>query len=130
MFLTAPVKWIDGQDGDLVAVGVGSINGKERREKVATLHAYAAQNAFSPPGTPGVQLKADFLGPEYQSLQNTAVQHLSVQDPAESPPVANGTENVRLAPVTQQNQGFPPPASRETSEYFTPPSDSAELKKV
>ena len=41
LFLTAPVKWIDDVDGDMTAVGVGSIDGKERRETVATLHSFA-----------------------------------------------------------------------------------------
>lgn len=130
MFLTAPVKWIDGLDGDLVAVGVGSLHGKERREKVATLHAYAAQNAFSPPGTPGVQLKADFLGAEYQALQNRAAEHPSVTNPVQPPPVANGTENAQSAPVTLQNEGFPHPINRETNEYLTPSSDPQELKSL
>lgn len=97
MFLTAPVMWVDGPGGDLVAVGVGSIGGKERRGKVATLHAFAAQNAFSPPGTPGVQLKADFLGAEYQPVRNTAPPSKSVQGPVQPSLMANGTGNLQPA---------------------------------
>ena len=41
LFLTAPVKWVDDVDGDMTAVGVGSVDGKERRETVATLHSFA-----------------------------------------------------------------------------------------
>ncbi|MCJ1473634.1 hypothetical protein MMC13_002285 [Lambiella insularis] len=33
-----PMKWVLGKDGTLVAIAVGSMNGKERREVVATLH--------------------------------------------------------------------------------------------
>lgn len=46
MFFAAPVRWEDGEDGDLVAVGVGSMDGQPRREKLATLHSQAAQSAF------------------------------------------------------------------------------------
>ena len=32
------MRWVPGKDGTLIAMAVGSINGKERREMVATLH--------------------------------------------------------------------------------------------
>ena len=46
MFFAAPVRWVDGEDGDLLALGVGSIDGQPRREKLATLHSQVVQNAF------------------------------------------------------------------------------------
>lgn len=46
MFFAAPVRWVDGEDGDLVALGVGSIDGQPRREKLATLHSQVVQSAF------------------------------------------------------------------------------------
>ncbi|MCJ1285428.1 hypothetical protein MMC26_004768 [Xylographa opegraphella] len=33
-----PMRWVPGKDGTLEALAVGSINGKERREVVATMH--------------------------------------------------------------------------------------------
>ena len=39
-FLTAPVRWIDENDeGEMTALGVGSIDGKLRQDRVATLHS-------------------------------------------------------------------------------------------
>lgn len=70
MFITAPVRWIDGPEGDLIALGVGSVNGVARKENVATLQAHAARNAFSPPGTPGVSLRSDYFGTESFSFQD------------------------------------------------------------
>ena len=39
-FLTAPVRWVDESDeGEMTALGVGSIDGKPRQDQVATLHS-------------------------------------------------------------------------------------------
>ena len=39
-FLTAPVRWIDENDeGEMTALGVGSIDGQQRQAPVATLHS-------------------------------------------------------------------------------------------
>lgn len=46
MFFAAPVRWVDGSDGDLIALGVGSIDGEPRRETLATLHSHVVQSAF------------------------------------------------------------------------------------
>lgn len=45
-FLTAPVRWLDvGVDGEMKAIGVGSIDGKQRNEHMATLHGLASRVA-------------------------------------------------------------------------------------
>ncbi|KAG8529898.1 uncharacterized protein KY384_005379 [Bacidia gigantensis] len=42
--LTSPVRWAaQGADGEMFAIGVGSINGKERQEPLATLHGLVAR---------------------------------------------------------------------------------------
>ena len=38
-----PMMWMNGEGQDQVAVAVGSVNGKQRREPVATLHARAIE---------------------------------------------------------------------------------------
>ena len=44
--LTSPVRWIDaGEDGEMSAIGVGSIDGHPRKEHVATLHSLAVRVA-------------------------------------------------------------------------------------
>lgn len=46
LFLTAPVRWMDETDeGEMTALGVGSIDGKQRKEHVATLHSLAVRIA-------------------------------------------------------------------------------------
>ena len=46
LFLTAPVRWIEaGEDGEMTALGVGSMDGKVRQEPVATLHSLATRIA-------------------------------------------------------------------------------------
>lgn len=48
LFLTAPVRWTDESDeGEMTAVGVGSVDGHQRREPVATLHSLAVRVATS-----------------------------------------------------------------------------------
>lgn len=94
-FLTEPVRWIDGPDGDLVALGVGSVGRAARKEKLATLQAHAARNAFSPPGTPaGVGLSSDYFG----------IESLSIQDQLVPNPNPNGlqTQPVIAGPATTQ----------------------------
>lgn len=43
MFLTAPVRWMDDENGEMMALGVGSVDGHERKERMATLHSLALQ---------------------------------------------------------------------------------------
>lgn len=134
LFLTAPVRWIDGPDGDLVALGVGSVNGVPRRETVATMHAHAAQNAFQPPGTPGLQYQSEFFmtqnsaaqnsGPQEQessgkqqippvpAAQNPMVENQAVQDFAT--PMNKEIESTQPVPMTARDGNIPPPIGRET----------------
>ena len=41
LFLTAPVRWVDDENGEMVALGVGSVDGHPRQECMATLHSLA-----------------------------------------------------------------------------------------
>ncbi len=46
LFLSAPVRWIEaGEDGEMTALGVGSIDGQQRKEPAATLHSLAVRVA-------------------------------------------------------------------------------------
>ena len=35
-----PIKWVPGEEGTLIAMAVGSVGGKQRREIIATLHPF------------------------------------------------------------------------------------------
>lgn len=119
MFLTAPVRWIDGPEGDLVALGVGSLNGVQRRETVATMHAHAAQNAFQPPGTPGPQYRSEFFltqdsgvqsqVPHISATQNPAGENGAILDSAKPPTSMNGgIESTQPVPITARDENVPP----------------------
>lgn len=121
LFLTAPVRWVDGPDGDLIALGVGSVDGKPRREVVATLHSHAAQNAF-----PGMSRQNT-----RNMLDRTATQEGTVKpvpttvlpppapvqpDPATVPPpspvqpAANTVQPPRVTVQHAPTTSHPPPA--------------------
>ena len=42
-FPQGPLMWVNGEGQDQVVVAVGSVNGQQRRDPVATLHARAIE---------------------------------------------------------------------------------------
>lgn len=131
-FLTEPVRWIDGPEGDLIALGVGSINRVPRTEKVATLQAHAARNAFSPPGTPGLGLRSDYFGIESLNIQDQtqpvagpiaekAGPHpaiaapIAAQDPVKPPAPETIPQNPLAQNPVEQDLNIPPPISAATA---------------
>ncbi|MCJ1401819.1 hypothetical protein MMC11_005036 [Xylographa trunciseda] len=70
-----PMRWIPGKDGTLEALAVGSIDGQERREVVATMH---------PDGKP------EFAGTQ---VSNQIVNKALGIEAESAPPVQNGAEN-------------------------------------
>lgn len=120
-FLTEPVRWIDGPEGDLVAVGVGSKGGVARKEKVAILQAHAARNAFSPPGTPGVGLRSDYFGMENLTIQDQLAPN---PNPIQTQPVAGPTTT--LEPIAEKPGPHPaiaaPRAAQDPVLVAQPPS--------
>lgn len=119
-----PVKWIPQKDGTLLAMAVGSVDGKERREVIATFHPDGKENrvqstAQSEPKQPEVQpiqaeahsaqIAAQPVPIDAQSLQPEAlpVQSLSIDSekihqpqPIQTPAVSvtNGTAQKLLPP--------------------------------
>lgn len=172
LFLAAPVRWVDGDNGDLIALGVGSNDGKPRREVMATLHAHAAQNAFpgmsrqntrsviepiasregvekAIPSLPvvdqyqsgsapaPVQPHSDTVQPGPISLQvpSASGQHAPATfqaPPVNLPlaPVTNGIGNEHPGPISLPAQTTAPQFQRSGTEYFTPPIDVSELKRL
>lgn len=49
LFIASPIRWIDagedGDDGEMTALSVGTLDGKQRKERVAVLHALATRVA-------------------------------------------------------------------------------------
>lgn len=130
MFFAAPVRWVDGEDDDLVALGVGTIDGQPRREKLATLHSQVVQSAF-----PGLsrQNTRNIIEP----VVSTTVPPLpaAANRPAPSAAPVPITEPVPYtvpgsstvpAPADTVRPGsnaaqFPPVAGQGTAASFAPP---------
>ena len=47
---------------------------------VATMHAHAAQNAFQPPGTPGLHYQSEFFMTQVSAVQSRGLQDQGMQD--------------------------------------------------
>lgn len=186
MFFAAPVRWVDGADGDLIALGVGSIDGKPRRETLATLHSHAAQSAFPgmsrqttrnviepmasrevtgklvpatvpsslamdrsapatvPPPSDPVQAGPTAVQPPAATWQHTtatfqpppvteAYSPATIQPPpvdVQPMPVPNGIGGPLPGPISLPPQPLPSQIQRSGTEYFTPPIDTFELKRL
>ena len=95
LFLSAPVRWIDaGEDGEMTALGVGSIDGKQRKETVATLHSLAVRVATS----------------SSRHTQSQGVETIGA--PASRPPTHH---NQTALPSRPASKGQATPSSRPTS---------------
>ena len=70
-----PMRWVPGPDGTLEALAVGSIDGRERRERVATLH---------PDGKP------EFAGT--QVANQIANEAMGAEEAGTAAPVGSGAE--------------------------------------
>ena len=143
-FLTAPVRWIDaGDDGEMIAVGVGSIDGKQRQEHVATLHSLATRVATREGRLSRVPTQqSQAYAPVAEA--NHVISH--VQNPlpmSHEPPAAQVVSNTQEpSPTPMMNgaglNGGPPEKvslpsrpvglGRQETEYVTPPSDPSEIK--
>ncbi|KAL8637149.1 MAG: hypothetical protein Q9226_009152 [Calogaya cf. arnoldii] len=45
LFLTGPTRWVDSEEGEMVALSVGSIDGKPHKEAAATMSSLAVRTA-------------------------------------------------------------------------------------
>lgn len=129
-FLTAPVRWIDGKDGDLIALGVGSDHGHERREFIATLRSEVAKHAF--PGMSRQNTQSAYSGISRQSTLQQQQPKSVLTDPSNSnslapppPPLLNGaatapTPQVSIPPTVEGGDA--------ATEYVTPASTPSQLK--
>ena len=128
LFLTAPVRWVDaGEDGEMTALGVGSLDGKQRQEPIATLHSLATRIAThssyiqsqrsksslpnSRPATANSQAvsQKQSLTESISRPQNTAA--TSTIAPSIQPPSDLDTATTSLQNTSLQSQPQPPPPS-------------------
>lgn len=125
IFLTAPVRWMDDENGEMMALGVGSVDGHERKERMAVLHQAAVRQLTRssthqgpiPQYKPTAQTESQ---PVQQSIVNT-VQRNEREGKTDSRPQSQhqqmdgvSEKDQYLAP--QQGQVAPPPYKVETSQ--------------
>ena len=127
LFLTAPVRWVEGEDGDLVAMGVGSMDGKERRVKAATLHSHKDRSEHNHnklrmniPQTDGALTDAKMditpVAPATDStagssdasrnastIPETDSMHEALKEANESPPTPSEPSTAEQPPISQMN---------------------------
>ena len=135
MFLTAPVKWMEHEDGDLVAMGVGSLNGKARDEPLAILHSHAAQNAMpllsrhntqvmstiTPTMTPNTAPQPHLTASSISSNTPANASAPSIQHPPQAPsqpPAPTNLDQIQPAEIPPR-----PPLER----FYTPATESSQL---
>ncbi len=116
LFLTAPVKWVDDVDGDMTAVGVGSVDGQERREKVATLHSFA-KLALSRSNRPRIERIPTDSRPQSSFAPQSALQSGAVSQPNLAPPIAMSPLSMAIP------QAEPVPQVHQVSETNVPIQD-------
>lgn len=124
LFLTGPTRWVDGPEGDMVALSVGSINGKPHKEAVATMHSWAVRTAT---GSSNFQrMYSDYFQPMDSESSSAAQSRPQSKGGANSqvemqpPPPAQaplGTETQGLAPSVEQ----PPAHQQAPSTIGNPP---------
>jgi hypothetical protein len=113
LFLTAPVKWVDDVDGDMTAVGVGSVDGQERREKVATLHSFA-KLALSRSNRPRYERTPTDSRPQSSMAPLSTLQAIPVSQP-------NSAQQNTISPFSMTvHQGEPVTQLHQVGEKNAP----------
>ncbi|KAI4131370.1 MAG: hypothetical protein LQ338_001255 [Usnochroma carphineum] len=98
LFLTGPTRWVDGSEGDMVALSVGSIDGKPHKEAVATMHSWAVRTAT---GSSGFQrMHADYFQPMDSNLQGNP----PVYQPSSAPPIQSKGDAKSQAQISAPQQ--------------------------
>ena len=164
-FLVAsPIRFVDeGEDGDMTALSLGVLDGKQRKEKVAVLHTAAARGATQssniqtqrtetatlpirsaaadsqPASLDGIIANGHVTSPNQPtSIQpapatETSKAQLQDQPISSSAPLEPAIANGGPPEIKPQNLSMPPPPTdmeRTKTDFFTPPSDSAEAKQL
>ena len=174
-FLVAsPIRWIDagdsGEDGEMTALSVGFLNGKQRKERVAVLHGLATRVATqssnfqsqrtetttlpSRPATSNGQgapqggpvpngqvvgshpVSNGHITPKSRptSIQPAPATDLGAASSHDQPIPGSGPSTDGGPPASKpETINMPPPPTdleRQKTDFFTPPSDPAEVKQL
>ncbi|KAK4693210.1 hypothetical protein P7C71_g4147, partial [Lecanoromycetidae sp. Uapishka_2] len=111
-FLAAPVRWIEaGEDGEMTALGVGTIDGRQRQEPVAVLHSMAVRVASH--------------SKNFQSQRTQNVVPNSRPETPRSQAPSHSSRPVSAAPSTSKTAG---PSPLVGMQFATKPSTQAPVQ--
>lgn len=121
LFLTGPTRWVNSEEGEMIALSVGSIDGKPHKEAVATMSSLAVRTATGSSTFQSQRSHPNFSSTQLSSQPPSATQSRpqskravtpQMQTPMQPPP----PQLVQAAP---QQQPLSYPVS--TSEQMPPP---------
>ena len=121
LFLTAPVRWVDDENGEMMALGVGSVDGHPRQECMATLHSLA-RLTLTRSNTHQGQLGQTYAETVYAPSQVPEVGTTNTTDrlltPSSSRPQSrNQAQKAALAPSVAATQSQPTPAPVDSTVH-------------
>ncbi|KAI4244552.1 MAG: hypothetical protein L6R42_010438 [Xanthoria sp. 1 TBL-2021] len=102
LFLTGPTRWVDGEEGEMIALSVGSIDGKPHKEAVATLSSLAVRTA-----TNSSMFQSQRSHPNFSATQLISQPASQPTSASQSRPQSRGT-----AMAQTQMQAPPPNAAQ------------------
>lgn len=115
LFLTGPTRWIDSEEGEMIALSVGSIDGKPHKEAVATMSSLAVRTA-----TGSSMFQSQRSHPNFSATQ-------LVSQPASQPPSAPQSRPQSKGMAIPQTQvQAPPPNAAQPG--FQPASKAPQMQ--
>lgn len=109
LFLTGPTRWVDSEEGEMIALSVGSIDGKPHKEAVATMSSLAVRTA-----TGSSMFQSQRSHPNFSATQ-------LVSQPASQPTSApqSRPQSKGMAMAQTQMQPHPPYTGQQDSQQLS-----------
>ncbi|KAL8689622.1 MAG: hypothetical protein Q9218_004748 [Villophora microphyllina] len=125
LFLTGPTRWVDNEEGEMIALSVGSIDGKPHKEAVATMHSWAVRTATGSRTFQSQRTQPDYSASQPASQPTSAPQSRPQSKGQGLPPTIVGPPPVQHAaqaqPVTSDAYQQPSFQVPQVSQHMPPP---------
>lgn len=132
LFLTGPTRWVDNEEGEMIALSVGSVDGKPHKEAVATMHSWAVRTATGSHTFQSQRTQPDYSASQPVSQPTSAPQsrpqsigQTMSQMPIQPPPAQQPQPTVQTQPVAPIMPQQPPqiePSQQMPPPFAPPPS--------
>ncbi|KAL8802738.1 MAG: hypothetical protein Q9200_006484 [Gallowayella weberi] len=112
LFLTGPTRWVDGDEGEMIALSVGSMDGAPHKEAVATMSQLAVRTATSSSAFQSQRSHPNFSATQLSSQPASATQSRPPSKGGLPSQVQTQMQPAPAQPVQaslQQQQSPPPP---------------------